>query len=246
MRRIAAVSALALVLAITMTMTAAGADTPSPRSLVFAQNAHPYGLAMPTWGQLINQWIYQEPYDVNPAYDQTGAHCTIDQRGPAWFIPPVFAPPGTPRPIIQNATRECTVPAHHSLLLDIGSLVDDYPCPDPTFQPPPGGSLYDFLIADAKPVMDTVNALQVSIDGIRVPDVLSYRYHSAQLFNIKGDLSLQPVLDGCITGSYQPAIVDGFFMMVKPLAPGFHTIVVHGTNTLGDDRTYNYRLTVTS
>jgi hypothetical protein len=33
-------------------------------------------------------------------------------------------------------------------------------------------------------------------------------------------------------------------MMVKPLAPGFHTIVVHGTNTLGDDRTYNYRLTV--
>jgi|SRR5690242_3244256 hypothetical protein len=50
---------------------------------------------------------------------------------------------------------------------------------------------------------------------------------------------------GCITGSYQPTIVDGFFMMVKPLAPGFHTIVVHGTNTLGDDRTYNYRLTVT-
>ena len=35
-----------------------------------------------------------------------------------------------------------------------------------------------------------------------------------------------------------PAIVDGFFVMVKPLAPGFHTIVVHGTNTLGDDRTY--------
>ena len=50
---------------------------------------------------------------------------------------------------------------------------------------------------------------------------------------------------GCITGSYQPTIVDGFFMMVKPLAPGFHTIVGHGTNTLGDDRTYNYRLTVT-
>ena len=34
-------------------------------------------------------------------------------------------------------------------------------------------------------------------------------------------------------------------MMVKALAPGFHTIVVRGTNTLGDDRTYTYRLTVT-
>ncbi len=34
-------------------------------------------------------------------------------------------------------------------------------------------------------------------------------------------------------------------MMVKPLAPAFHTIVVHGSNTLGDDRTDNYPLTVT-
>lgn len=244
MRRTSAVSAL--VLGITMTLTAsASAHTPNPRSLVFAQDAHPYGLAMSTWGQLINQWIYQEPFDVNPAYDQTGAHCAIDQRGPAWFVPPVFAPPGTPRPIIQHATRTCTVPAHHSLLLDIGSIVDDYPCPDPTFKPPPGESLYDFLIADAKPVMDTVNALQVNIDGSSVPDVLTYRYHSARLFFIKGDLSLQAVLDGCISGSYQPAIVDGFFMMVKPLPPGLHTIIVRGTNTIGDDRTFTYQLTVT-
>ena len=92
--------------------------------------------------------------------------------------------------------------------------------------------------------MDTVNALSVSIDGKAIPGVLSYRFRSAHLFLIKGDLSLQPVLDGCITGSYQPAIVDGFFMMVKPLPPGFHTIVVHGTNTIGDDRTFNYKITV--
>jgi len=226
------------------TTVGASADTPDAHPIVFSSDAYPYGLPMATWGQLINQWIYAQPFDVNPAYDQTGADCAIDQHGPAWFIPPIFAPPGTHHPIIQDATRTCTVPAHHSLLLDIGSIVDDYPCPDPTFTPPPGESLYDFLTADAKPVMDTVNELDVTVDGTRVPDVLSYRFHSADLFYIKGDLSLQPVLDGCITGAYQPAIIDGFFMMVKPLRPGLHTIIVHGTNTIGDDRTYTYQLTV--
>ncbi len=245
MRRITAFSAVTFVITLALTASAgASANPSSPSSLVFARSAHPYGAAMSTWAQRIDQWIYSEPFDVNPGYDQTGAHCAIDQHGPAWFVPPIFVQPGTKHPFIQNATRPCTVPAHHALLLDIGSVVDDWPCPDPSFTPPPGESLYDFLVADAKPVMDTVNALSVSIDGKAIPGVLSYRFRSAHLFLIKGDLSLQPVLDGCITGSYQPAIVDGFFMMVKPLPPGFHTIVVHGTNTIGDDRTFNYKITV--
>jgi hypothetical protein len=244
---LASAGALSLIAGLTLTLGSAAdasVHSPDPRSVVFAPDARPYGLPMSTWGQLINQWIYAQPFGVNPAYDQTGADCGIDQHGPAWFIPPIFAPPGTHHPIIQNASRTCTVPAHHALLLDLGSIVDDYPCPDPTFTPPPGESLYDFLVADAKPVMDSVNELDVSVDGVSVPGVLSYRFHSARLFQIKGDLSLQAVLDGCITGTFQPAIIDGFFMMVKPLEPGTHTIVVHGTNSIGDDRTYTYHLTV--
>ncbi|HKR67684.1 MAG TPA: hypothetical protein VJT16_02470 [Streptosporangiaceae bacterium] len=161
-------AALSMISALALTFgpaASASAHTPDPRSVAFARDAQPYGLPMATWGQLISQWIYAQPFDVNPAYDQTGADCAIDQHGPAWFIPPIFAPPGTHHPIIQNASRTCTVPAHRGMLLDIGSIVDEYPCPDPTFTPPPGESLYDFLIADAKPVMDSVNELDVSVDG---------------------------------------------------------------------------------
>jgi hypothetical protein len=92
--------------------------------------------------------------------------------------------------------------------------------------------------------MDTVNLLDVSLDGALLKDILGYRYHSADLFHLTGDLSLQKVFDGCITGQPQPAVVDGFFLMFKPLAPGAHTIVVHGTNTRGDDRTFTYHLTI--
>jgi len=32
--------------------------------------------------------------------------------------------------------------------------------------------------------------------------------------------------------------------MFKPLEPGLHTIVVHGTNTFGHDKTFTYYLNV--
>ena len=74
--------------------------------------------------------------------------------------------------------------------------------------------------------------------------MLGYRFTSTDLFEITGDLSLQTTLDPCITGSPQDAVIDGFFMMLKPLTQGAHTIVVHGTNTFGDDRTFTYHLKI--
>jgi hypothetical protein len=32
--------------------------------------------------------------------------------------------------------------------------------------------------------------------------------------------------------------------MFKPLDPGLHVIVVHGTNTFGHDKTFTYHLTI--
>ena len=72
---------------------------------------------------------------------------------------------------------------------------------------------------------------------------LGYRFISDDLFSIAGDVSMQ-LVDSCITGSPQPAIIDGFFLMFKPLERGEHTIVVRGTNTFGADKTFNYHLTV--
>ncbi len=48
----------------------------------------------------------------------------------------------------------------------------------------------------------------------------------------------------CVTGSPQPAIVDGFFMMFRPLPPGAHTIRVFGTDVRGANKTYLYYLTI--
>jgi len=251
----ATVAAVVGVLAVSAAPAGSASDQPgasgpgdesgnSHHSLVFPKTARPYGADMTTWAERAVQWIYAQPYEQNPAFDQTGVHCAMGQQGPVWFIPPIFVPPGTPRPIIQDASRTCTIPAHKPILLDIGALTLPYPCPDESFAPAPGQSLYDFLIDIAGPIMDSVDFLEVTIDGRDIPDVLSYRFGSDDLFQLTGHPSLQSRLDDCITGHPQPAVTDGFFMMIKPLASGVHRVVVHGTNTFGDDRTYTYHLTV--
>jgi hypothetical protein len=208
-------------------------------SVLYPKKSHPYGADIATWGERATQWIYRQPLDQSPLFDETGANCAVDQHGPVWFIARIAGPP------VFSGTRSCTIPAHKALFLYIGADVEDYPCPAfPGFEPAPGQSLYEFLSGIARDVMDTVDFLEVSLDGRQLDDVLSYRYASDDLFGLTGDPSLQPVLDPCITGSPQQAVIDGFFMLFKPLEPGLHTIVVHGTNTIGHDKTFTYYLTI--
>lgn len=240
MRRIAYLTVLAVCCGAMLQTSAAASpdygDNPNP--VLFPKQSHPFGADMATWADRESQWAYAQPLAHNPVLDQTGADCGVAQEGPVWFLPRIAGPR------VFSGTRTCTIPAHKAVLLEIGAYVDPYPCPDPNFQPAPGQSLYDFLIADAKAFMDGVNLLEVSLDGQPFSDVLSYRFHSEDLFSLTGDLSLQPTFDPCITGSPQPAIVDGFFMMFKPLDPGPHTIRVYGTDVRGADKTYTYYLNV--
>jgi hypothetical protein len=210
----------------------------NPNPALFPKQSSPHGADMATWADRESQWAYAQPLAHNPVLDQTGADCAVDQAGPVWFLPRIAGPR------VFSGTRSCTIPAHTAVLLEIGAYVNEYPCPDPNFQPGPGQSLYDFLLVDAKAFMDGVNRLEVSLDGQPFSNVLGYRFHSEDLFMLTGDPSLQATFDPCITGSPQPAIVDGFFMMFKPLDPGTHTIRVFGTDVRGADKTYTYHLTV--
>jgi hypothetical protein len=212
------------------------ADNPNPA--LFPKQAHPYGADLATWADRESQWAYAQPLAHNPVLDQTGADCAVDQAGPVWFIPRIAGPR------VFSGSRTCSIPAHKALLLEIGAYVDPYPCPDPSFHPAPGQSLYDFLIGDAGAFMDGVDHLEVSLDGHPFDDVLGYRFHSEALFSLTGDPSLQATFDPCITGSPQPAIVDGFFMMFKPLHPGPHVIRVFGTDVRGAVKTYTYYLEI--
>lgn len=212
-------------------------DGPNPA--LFRKDASPFGVDMPTWAERLTQWVYRQPAEHNPVLDQTGADCGVDQSGPVWFIPPIEGPP------VFVGTRHCDIPLGKAILLDIGNYVALYPRPTrPTYQPAVGETLSHFLTGKADGVMDSVNHLEVSLDGRPMSDVLSYRFVSDGLFELTGDPSLADVYDPRILGWGMPGISDGFFMMFKPLSAGTHTLRVYGTNTFGDDKTYIYYLNV--
>ena len=244
-RRPRALAAVLSTVLCAITLAAAPADAARGRSntlnpQLYPVDARPFGKSMSTWLERATQWVYGTPLDQSPLFDPTGENCDVKQRGPVWYIARIAGP------AVFEGTRYCTIPHQKSILLYIGAVVATYPCPaDPSYQPAPGQSLYEFLASDADFYMDTVDHLEVTIDGVAVKRVLDdYRYVSDDLFSITGDPSLAGVLDPCITGEPQQAVVDGFFLMLKPLDRGEHTIVVHGTNTFGHDKTFTYHLTV--
>ena len=196
-----------------------------PNSALFPAQSHPYGSSMETWAENWWQYLFAIPAAQNP-FLSTTSDCSVGQGGQVFFIPPL--PVGS-----KSLSRSCTVEHGKALGITLSSVLNDYPCPDPTFQPAPGQSLFDFLLAGAVAGNGDIAEIDVTLDGQPLNDILSYHFASHELMFIKGDLSLRTGLDACITGDFQPAAVDSYFILVKPLARGHHTIVRRVVTTRG-------------
>ncbi len=206
----------------------------SDGSLAFGPAAHPYGQNMIRWSENWWNFIVSIPSAQNPELDMTGADCTVSQHGKVWYLALV----GT-----GSVTRTCTIPHDRALLVNLSGILNDYPCPDTTFHPAPGQSLQDFLTQGAQQPVDLVNGLTLTVDGREVPNLFSYRYTSP-LFNFTGNTTLQTTLDGCITGQRQPAVSDGYYVMLHPLDAGSHVIVFTSSDTHNNHSSVTYNLTV--
>ncbi|HET6980721.1 MAG TPA: hypothetical protein VFI53_01200 [Myxococcaceae bacterium] len=197
----------------------------NPNASLFPIQSHPYGFGMDTWAENWWRWELSIPSDQNPLFN-ANFDCSTAQSGPVFFIPPVAV--GS-----HDLVRSCTVEHGKALAFSLSTVLNDFPCPDPTFHPAPGQSLLDFLLVGAMAGNADVAEIDVTLDGVPLNDVLSYHVDSKDLFFFKGDLSLQANLDSCITGGFQPAAVDAFFVLFKPLPPGHHTITRKVVTTTG-------------
>jgi hypothetical protein len=187
----------------------------NPNPALFEKDARPFGVSMERLAEDWWRWAYSMPMATNPNFDLT-ADCDQNQDGRIFFLPSRLS--GN-----TNAPRSCNVPRHTAVVVPLPTLLNDYPCPDPTFQPAPGQTLFDFLTAGAKQVQDGIAEIDGTLDGVVLDDLVSYRVASDDLFHFTGDTSLQS-FDSCITGSSQPAVVDSFIIVLKPLTPGPHVL----------------------
>jgi hypothetical protein len=215
-----------------------GHESNNPNPMLFPKDARPYGRPMSRWAELTWSYIYGIAPDQNPFFDTTGEHCAVDQHGPVWFLPAV---PGSS--LGNNVTRTCTIPRGRAIMLQMSSAINDYPCPDPTFQPAPGQSLYDFLYDVISPLFDNVTGFTVTLDGVNIQDPLSYRFFSPDVFNFKPDPAMV-AFDSCVTVKHMKGVVDGFYLLFKPMTPGQHTIVLVGHDMEGVAVTLTENLTI--
>jgi hypothetical protein len=189
------------------------ARNPNPR--VIPPKAQLFGLSYAEWGAAWWRWVLAVPAAMNPMLDPTGAHCAVNQHGPVFFLA------GTSG---ASAIRQCSVPQGKFLFFPIINFIADWPCPGPDFCAgvPLGTCLTDL----AQFFMDHVTDLECVIDGRPLHALHRYRATS-DVFSLTGDPSLT-VFDPCITGTPQPAVSDGFWIMLAPLPPGVHTIRFRG------------------
>ncbi len=197
----------------------------NPNAAIFPVESHPLGFSLETWAENWWRWVLSIPAAQNP-FLSLNSDCSAGQGGPVFYLPPF--PPGS-----KNLTRSCTVEHGQAVAVALSSVLNDFPCPDPTFHPAPGQSLFDFLLAGAVAGNGDIAEIDVTLDGEPLSGILDYHFASHDLFFFKGDLTLQPVVDSCITGDFQPAVMDAYLILFKPLSPGHHTITRRVVTTRG-------------
>ena len=225
-----------LVLLLALSPPVALAKNGNPNPGVRPPDSRPYGASYAKWGARWWMWADAIPADINPIV-QPDADCDVNQSGPVFFLSAVTG----------GVTRSCTIRVGKALFFPIVNINNDYPCPDPSFQPAPGQTLEEFLTEGAQFIIDFTTALEVILDGVPLQELFDYRATS-RLFTFTGDSSLAAVFDPCITGTPQSGVADGYWIMLKPLTPGPHTLVIRATLDFGGGATFQidttYDLTV--
>jgi hypothetical protein len=162
----------------------------------------PLGVPYGEWGQRWWQWLISTPSTTNPIV--TG-DCQAGQAGDVFFIPHTF--PG------ESTTVACAIGPDQWVLASAGGVIWDNAdgCCE---------TAEDFVAA-IEADRPTFSNPAVIVDGVEVPDIESY-YVMSPLFEAE-------YIEDNIFG-YEPAthdaMVGGWFVMIPPLAPGEHTIVV--------------------
>jgi hypothetical protein len=103
------------------------------------------------------------------------------------------------------------------------------------------------LRASANAAVAGTQLVEVSIDGLSLSQLGSYRAKSPDAFSVTLPAGNVPEFLGLPTpaGTYTPQVADGYWLMLTPLPPGNHTISVHVVNpSQGLDYIVKYNLHV--
>jgi hypothetical protein len=212
---------LAGLLAALVTTATAAAQGPPIDTRVIPPNASAFGKSYGQWSAEWWRYVYSIPVPNNPLFDETGAKCGVGQSGSVFFLVGVINTTG-------SAERNCSVPVGKALFFPV--LNTEF---DNVF--PPGALTVAELRDEATQQMNGAANLSAVLDGRAIGGLESataspFRTPSP-VFSVTFPENNIPQSFGfdVPAGTYSPFVGDGFYLMLKPLTPGQHTLHFHGS-----------------
>ena len=170
---------------------------------LYKREEFPYEKSWETWVELWWQWCYSFPYEDSPEFDSTGEFSQKGQfQDSVWFLAGSYG---------GKVERNCTIPQGTAIFFPIINDIISYHS-DPQLRTD------SELFAYAKTDLDQTNLISASLDGLRIPNLNSYRVQS-NLFQIN-----IPDRSNKDLWIKTKAVSDGFWLFLKPLSPGRHKL----------------------
>jgi hypothetical protein len=178
----------------------------------------PMGKSMDEWIRLWWEWCYSDTIEASPVADLSGELCNKRQSHPGvWFLAGTFG---------GYAERKCFIPVGKSIFFPVLNDIISF-ATDPQLKNEEELSSY------AKADLDETRALCVSVDGNELHDIEQFRIRTSP-FELRLPKSK-------FVGSYETTrcVSDGYWIFLKPLDRGQHTIYFMGEKLEFDKIVHN-------
>jgi len=158
------------------------------------------GRSQAQWTRAWWQWASSFDQAASPVADTTGERCRAGQAGPVFFLAGTY---GTHRTI-----RTCTMPAGKFVFFPLLNYL--------VMRPQERQVGCAAVTAYAHDSMEGATHLVLRIDGVEQGGLEKHRLDSDGCFDV-GVRRTPPA-------SIWPSAADGYYVMLRPLAPGRHTL----------------------
>jgi hypothetical protein len=185
----------------------------------YSEDSSPYGLAYAQWLSRWWNWSMSIPASEHPRENYTPQKCGNNQNGPVWFLADQLG---------GREERTCSIPEGKAIFVPLLVGECDYGSP-------PENNGNDAKTKQCATEGDDYGVVHASLDGIEIAKI--DRVQSG-FFNIT-----KPIADNVYDnapGTFR-AFSDGYYLILKPLSPGNHTLdlKVSVLNPISDVYNYN-------
>ena len=182
---------------------------------LYSRYSSPFGRSWEDWVAIWWQWCSSEPDENNPAADTTGVNCNRNQNDPhAWFLAGTFG---------GKAVRHCIIPKTKAIFFPIITNRISY-------------AEHGYLKSEielakyAKADLDSAEIYEAYVDDVKLKCMEICRVRTGVFkFSVPNGQFVSKDSE-----TFQ-AISDGYWVFLKPLPQGEHTIIFVGQNLKYDE-----------